>query len=670
MVDKTASGLTGVDTLEDGDVAYIVRSGNSRKVNIGGILVTMSEGLAAHVADPIAAHNASALAFESQAGLASDNVADALDELVAEHYAVNVAKAPFNVHPSNSAAVNMAGLKAAIATLIDGRSLLIPDLGGVINFDTTGGLTGAATITHDNVTVILNGHIKANYSAEEANPAFILRMNGRNIKMRGSGTIEGDGAFHLGGVTSIQFPGLVYVQGANFSCQGLRIRRPPQTAFMVVGDNASICHNHFEGGPITWEASTIAPDYDTVNPAYAGSGHFHIVATGCDGHDFSHNRFVPDEDGGTVVNAIFTSGVAGNARWTRVIGNYCENAWEKLFYGYGDRNICIGNNIKAEAPYGYTDAIRVWGAYNITALNTIDGYRSGIQCLDALGCKIVHNTFVNLRDSGINVQHFTDIAGGFTGTVNYITVKGNYIHRDPGQAGDPRFGVRLLGNSEAHMFGCEVEDNILIGWGTAETEFAMELSGGTALQLQNSKCKNNFFVSCASGIRATRFAKGSVYDNKFYDMSHVWTHLVGGDDIDVDRNSGSGGGTWSLSQATGGDVPTNVRYANNRSTGCSNIGIRDFSFGSVTENYAEGNQWTAKALVGGATLSNAASTTVTHGGIAPHASIMLIPTTAVFATLQAVRGLYASVSTNDFAVATGDGSLAAGTEAFRYKILQ
>lgn len=577
----------------------------------------------------------------------------------------------FGMSSAGTAAANMTALKAAIAALSDGQVLCIPEMGGIATIDTTGGLTGAAEIDQDDVTIIIDGHIQANYSDEESNPAYIFKTTGRNIKFRGSGTIEGDGEFHVGGVTSLNFPGLVYVQGDNFSCEGLKLRRPPQTAFMVVGDNASICHNHFEGGPITWEASTIPPAYTLVNPDYDGSGHFHIVATGSVGHDFSHNRFLPDEDGGSVVNAIFSAGVAGVASYCRVQGNYCLNAWEKLFYGYGDRNIVVGNNIVAVYPYGYTDAIRVWGNYSIVAFNTIDGYRGACQMLDSLGSKFVYNNCINLRDSGVNVQHFTSIADGFTGTVAYNVVKGNLIIRDSAQAGDPRFGIRVHGHADGHIFGCEVTENILANWGTAETEYALQINAGTGTQIQKSKCNDNFMVSCASGILATRFSDGQVNRNRFYDMSDVWIHVSGGDSIQVDANRGSAGGTYGLSQSTGSDVPTNVRYTNNHLFGLSNIAIRNYSFGSASENWAEGNQWTAKALVGGATLSSAATSTITHGGVAPHATITLIPTSAGFATLVgSTKSPYTGVSSNDFVVTTANSTPAVGTETFRYKIIQ
>lgn len=576
----------------------------------------------------------------------------------------------FGMSPSNSAADNMTALKATIAALADGQVMQIPDMGGVANIDTTGGLTGAATIAVNDVTVIIDGHLKANYSDEEANPAFIFNVTGRNVKFRGSGTLEGDGAFQLGGVHSSEFPGLVYVLGNNFSCQGLRLRRPPQCAFLVVGDRASICHNHFEGGPITWEASTIAPEYTVENEDYIGSGHFHIVASGSAGSDFSHNRFVPDEAGGVVVNAIFSAGSTGEGDFTRVVGNLCVNAWEKLFYGYGTRNIVVGNTIRAEAPYGFTDAIRIWGNYSLVALNVVEGTRSVAQLFDCVGSRIMFNTCVNIRDSGINVQHITDTAGGFTDVMQSIVVKGNLIVRGTSAETVKHFGIRLQGHADNHMIGIEVTDNMLIGWGLEETNYAIELNPGTGNQIQHSKVSDNFMINCASGIRATRFAHGQIKGNRFWAMTHVWIDVLSGNNIEVDGNFGGAGGTYGLSMGTGGSAPTSVRFTNNCLFGTSNIAIRNFTFDSATENWAEGNQWTDAALFQGATLSAAATTTVTHGGVASHATIALYPTSATFAALMASKGLYTEVATNDFTVKTGDAAAAGGTETFRYKILQ
>jgi hypothetical protein len=571
--------------------------------------------------------------------------------------------------PNATAEENKATLNAAAAELAPGKVLLIPEVGGACLIDTTGGLTDAVEITHDDVTVIIHGHLKANYSAVETNPAYIFDLVGDRIKFLGSGKIEGDGQFHVSATTTANMPGLVYVRGDKFSCEGLTVRRTPETGFMLIGDFASFSNVLFEGGPITWEASTIPPDYDTVNPDYDGSAHFFIVATGSIGHSAINCRFLPDEDGGSVVNAIFTAGVSGVAAFNRVEGCICENAWEKLFYGYGDRNICSANNIKAVYPYGYTDAIRMWGYFSISAHNTIDGYRSGIQMLDSFGSKILFNELLDIRNSGINVEHFTNTAGGFTDQVNYAQVFGNLVRRDSSQAGDPRFGIRYLGHSDAHMFGPDVSFNTLEGWGTEESDYAMQITAGSGRQIQNGRCQSNLFVDCASGLIATRFAKGSIFDNKFKGMSHVHIHLVGGDDIFVHRNTGTGSGSadeWSLSQATGGDSPTNVRYVDNSSTGVANIGIRNHAFGSSTENSARGNQWTAKALIKSATLSAAATTTVTHGGVAAHASITVMPQDNAGAALR----VYGVQNAPDLDIKTGTGGAAAGTEVVRYEIIQ
>lgn len=577
----------------------------------------------------------------------------------------------FGASSTKTAAQNMAALKAAIAATPTGGTLLIPrdPDGGIYMMDTTAGLTGAAIVDR-RMTVIVDGHIKANYSAYEANPAYIFRVNANDVLFRGNGVVEGDGSFHVLGVTSLNFPGLVYVQGQRFSCRGLRFRRPPQTAFMVVADDADISGNVFEGGPTDWEASTIPPAYVVMNPAYVGSGHFHIVATGCSGFNFSFNRFLPDEAGGVVVNAIFTSGVAGNARYGRVIGNLCVNAWEKLLYGYGDRHVVVGNVVKAAYPFGYTDAIRVWGSYQIVSGNVVDGSRGGIQALDCVGCTIANNVLVNLRDSGINVQHFTSSAEGFTTQVAYNKVAGNLIRRDSASAEAKRFAIRLQGHADTHMFGCEVLDNIVVGWGDGESEYAIQLNAGTERQIQSSRCERNLVVSCASGIKATRFANGSISGNLFYNVPNIGVEVLGGNNIEVTGNLGSSMGSYTLSIGTGSDVPTNVRFTNNRMFGAANVAIRNFAFGSSTENWAEGNQWTAKALSVPVTLSAAATTTITHGGVAPHATIDLVATSDSFGGVNASNGLRALPNGANFDVRVCNGSAPAGGETGRAKIFQ
>ncbi|MCY1307523.1 hypothetical protein D9M70_574520 [compost metagenome] len=84
-----------------------------------------------------------------------------------------------------------------------------------------------------------------------------------------------------------------------------------------------------------------------------------------------------------------------------------------------------------------------------------------------------------------------------------------------------------------------------------------------------------------------------------------------------------------------------------------------------------GNQYTAAPLMGQATLNTASPTTVvTHGGVAPNASIMLIPTSSVFAAKQASSGIYSGPNGVDFNVVTADGTNASAASTFRYKIEQ
>lgn len=589
----------------------------------------------------------------------------------------------FGLSPAASGAANMAALKAAVAACQAGGVLLIPDMGATATIDTSAGLTGACYIDKAGLTVRVEGHLKASYAAYEANPAFMLRVTADRVKFRGHGTIEGPGNFIATNGTTLNIPGLVYVDGDKFSTRGLRYRRPPMTGLMLIGDYADVIGNLFEGGPITWNASTRPPPTYTIDndPAsggyvpgpdpYAGSGHFAIVSTGSKGHKINYNNFLPDEDGGSVVNAIFSAGVSGVTVTTQVIGNYCLNAWEKLFYGYGDRHVVANNIVLAASPYGYTDAIRAWGAYHVVTGNIINGYRGGMQVLDAVGCVVTNNILTNLRNSGINVQHFTNIADGFSGTCAYNKVNGNHVSRDPASAEARRFGIRVLGHADNHMVGIEVCENIVVGWGLLETDYSIELTAGTGKQIQNSKCSDNLIVNAGSGIKATRFTNGVVARNRFSSLTDIGIEILGGNSIEVSDNIGSDMGTYTLSIGTGGDVPTDVRFTNNRMLGATNIAIRNFSFASVSENWAEGNQWTAKALTGSVTLNTGgATTTVTHGGVAPHATIDLVPTTALFASRLSGDGLYTGPNVNDISIVNAAGSSATAASIGRYIIHQ
>jgi hypothetical protein len=580
--------------------------------------------------------------------------------------------ASFGLSASKTAIQNMAILKAAIARTATNGRLIIPDLGSAIPINTAGGLNQAATIDRK-MTVQIDGWLKASYSAYEANPAYIFNVKAHSVVFEGAGTIEGDGSFHIGGSTTLNMPGLIFADSVNnFRFRGIRILRPPQVGIMLAVCNRAIIRDcEMSGGPTSFEMSFVPPLYTVENPNYNGSAHFGVVATGGGDHTFSKIHFTKDEFNGRNINCIFPSGVYGNSNGNKTLHCIAYGPYEKLLYGYGDNQLIAGNTVfgsGADRTDTHTEAIRVWGSNARVYGNFTFGCRSGMQLLDGARNKVFGNHFLRCQSSGVNVQHFSD---DYTGGIDGNVIRDNYISRD-GSSAERRFGVRILGNSLMDLSLCEVSDNTFVGWGDEvdEIEYTIDVLATTPRVAYKCSVKNNKLQSCGNGIRLTRAVAGHVDSNDFHECTSIAIHIQAGARNIVESNTGENPGTYFLSYSAGGNEPTGSVFRNNYCTGASNIAIRNHAF-NAANIWAEGNQWTNKPLVGAATLTaGAGSSTIVHGGVAPHASIMLTNTTQQAAAKEAAVGFYASIATNDLAVATGDGSNFGDGVGIRYQVVQ
>lgn len=180
---------------------------------------------------------------------------------------------------------------------------------------------------------------------------------------------------------------------------------------------------------------------------------------------------------------------------------------------------------------------------------------------------------------------------------------------------------------------------------------------------------HNIMEGCTHGIGLRRVVSDHVSGNTIRACTGVASILIKALEISLKTTSGKAPGTYFLSYTVGGNEPTGSVFRNNLCAGASNIAIRNHGF-NAANIWAEGNQWTNKPLIGAATLtSGASSATIAHGGIAPHATILLTNMTQTAASRQAVSGYYTGVATNDFAVATGDGNNFGDSVGIRYQIL-
>lgn len=575
----------------------------------------------------------------------------------------------FGLKTSNTAAQNWYALQRTILRTPTGGRWYIPDLGGTILIDTSGGLRGAVLVSRK-MKGEIDGSLKGTYSAYEANPSYMIKITAHGVIITGTGQIEGDGNIIVAppdGSTS-QMPGLIYVEDAkNFRCSGIKILRQPCTGLMLVGSSclrARIADMEFMGGPETFHFSVLRSDYSTPDPDYIGSAYFGIVTTGGGDHTFRGLDFTKDDvGGGRVINAIFTAGFNGVSNGCKILHCTVYEPWEKLLYGYGDKHIlahCI-----AYGAYGCadTEAYRFWGSHSTAHSNYSELFRGGFQVLDGAGCKLRGNTFRRLRASGINVQHFS---ADYTGGLDFTMVVGNRLSRDGG-APERRFGIRVLGNDAVDLYNIDVSGNSVSGFGNGETDFVIQIEATSPRVAYSCIANANTIENYGSGIVLRRSIGGTVKHNLLSVGTDIGIEMIGGTDNDVTDNKGRDAGTYFLSTGSGSNAMTKSRWFRNISSGAVNPAIRNHDSYLLNDNQASGNQFTDVPIQGVFTLATGSDTTdITHGGIAPHATIRLESTSDAYSLKHATDGIRAAPNGTNIRIRNSAGGSASSGSTGRW----
>lgn len=312
----------------------------------------------------------------------------------------------FGASSSASAAANLAAFNAAVTATPVGGTLYVPADGGEYVIDTTGGKSSAVLI-NKRMTVFIDGDVKANYSAIEANAPTIFNVTANHVTFLGSGQVIGDGTVdqqNIGG----ELPSLIYVTGSYFTMSEITIVTAPKVGlYLASGTNAKITNCNFTGGATQYE--------DTAYFAIRiDSGAYHIV---------SNNQFFPDASGGMYVNCIFA--IASHCIYD---SNVCHKPFEKLFYITGDNNIISNNTVignsgtvagtNNEGNIG--SAIRCDGGYNKITGNFTQ-YTSGIGARFEGGNSIADNIIIDSGQGGIAVFQGTSVLDFTTITNNTVT---------------------------------------------------------------------------------------------------------------------------------------------------------------------------------------------------------------------------------------------------------
>jgi hypothetical protein len=522
----------------------------------------------------------------------------------------------FGASSAASAATNLAAFKAAVAATATGGKLVIPVDSSFYSIDTTGGLSAAIEI-NKRMEIVLEGDVKSNFGTMQANPPYIFNVTASGVTISGNGKLIGNGTFDGSNSGTIStFPGLVYVVANNFTMTGVTVEDPPKVGVALAGcENAKIENVTFTGGLSTYTVGNTA--------------HFAIYADQGGYHTILGNHFVPSVSGGIFTNCVFFNA----ANRCRVSDNSAKFAWEKLSYLNGDYNIVSNNTYTAPAAGNETDAYRMHGSHNKLIGNTSIGAKGGCQVFDGMNNEVIGNSFLGCTQAGIVVSHS---GGSYSGTFNNTKIIGNTV---TGGVGTRTDGIRFYANL-ASSSGVIITDNVVNSMTTTTGEGLIRVIAVSPYSIDDALVANNRLTSGTNGIY----------------LSRVVRSLVSGNVISSLTNSSiaEDGGAYN-------------KFTGNKFRSVPFVEINGLS----STSYGEGNQHTDANLTGTVTLAAAATTTVTHGGVAPNARVFLQEANAQAGTLAITKGRpVTGIVGNNFTITTADGTAATGNEQYHYQIIQ
>jgi hypothetical protein len=298
-----------------------------------------------------------------------------------------------------------------------------------------------------------------------------------------------------------------------------------------------------------------------------------------------------------------------------------------------------GNSIYNSVVGGGFGVITVINPANtVISNNTIAGGsfsgNTGVWVQDAIGAvssniNISGNTITNVTNGGVYV--FSSVAG-LNGAIN---ISSNTLFSNSG------YGITVL--SDYH--------NVVIDGNSMRQQTGGGISiGGT----NGILISNNAIYNIGNTIGIVFANQGASVSNGSFVIGNTVGNAVAGTSTGI-----------ALSDTT--SVSNIVIIANDFSGTNTPMSLGTNPTGITHINNIVG----VGTLTGSFTLSAAATTTVTNANVYSACRITLTPTNAAAATLMgSVKCLYVSAKTQgtSFAVTTGNGAAAAGTETFDYQI--
>lgn len=363
--------------------------------------------------------------------------------------------ADFGVTPKATPQQNLDRFNKAIANAPPGAILRLPPAGDLpCLVDTSGGWQAAIQVGKP-LTLQIDGDLKATHSAVRHNAPFILNITSPGVTLTGTGRIIGNGATDDSNTgTDETLPGLIRVAADDFTMTGVEVVTPPKVGVLLYQcQRATIDRARFSGGPKT----------------YGDTGHFAVRAAGGGRHVFSNNRFYPASDGGMCVQCIMLVTSDDNL----IADNHATHPYEKLVYGFGNRNIARNNTVIGNPGFvpgtniqgTITAVFRFHGSFNRVERNKTFNCAGGAQMMDGSAHVVIENQFLDCGQSAISAYQSNLTNSTFR---NNIGTRGKLIGF---LAGD---GMRLISDRGAAR-AVVVEGNDIAGFSVADPVATMEI---------------------------------------------------------------------------------------------------------------------------------------------------------------------------------------------------
>lgn len=617
--------------------------------------------------------------------------------------AVNAAD--FGFSPSASAAANLAAFKAAVAATPVNGTLYVPPSSSYYVVDTTGGESTAINI-NKRMTVWIDGLVRSNFGAQQANPPTLFVVSGDEVTFTGTGRIKGDGATNQNNTGTIDTaPKLFKVTGDSFSMYNLTVDTPHKVGVcLYTCKYAKITNCNFTGGPTQ----------------YRDTAYFGIFCYYGEKHLISDNQFYPDENGGMFVQCVFVNSTEN----VSIQDNIAEKPYEKLAYVVSRNNIISGNIIIGNTglipgtDQGGTvgPPIRNDGINSKITNNFIYYCGGGISSIGGGGLDISNNTMYNIGQGGIGVF-------GGANSYDYISIRNNVMTCGNLAGTTISNGVYIDAPSGSNFY-FDISHNQIIGF--APSDVIANVSTWTPnttipyyATVKPTVYNNRIFAtgSTTQGGGTTGAVEptwNTTPGGTTVDGTVVWTTLATDNTlaagirviapaagnknercfISYNNISGSGSngacrtGIWTTYMADSVVSNNRIRantYAIREQNGVGNrylynnvdaglgvtVGIVDLG----ATSFGEGNRYNnATPVITDITLPAGVSTVTVSSSVlvvAPNAKVMVSPANASAAAfVKNYGGVYTTVSSPNVILTSGDGTNFAGTEIFTVHVVQ